>query len=54
MQGGGDAYGEGGARARIEEGQSVTFNDSQLRDYYTDSLPPPDSFDEFVRQRDDR
>jgi hypothetical protein len=54
MQGGGDAYGEGGARARIEEGQSVTFNDSGLRDYYTDSLPPPDSFDEFVRQRDGR
>ena len=54
MQGGGDAYGEGGARARIEEGQSVTFNDSGLRDYYTDSLPPPDSFDEFVRQRDSR
>jgi len=54
MQGGGDAYGEGGARSRIEEGQSVTFNDSALRDYYTDSLPPPDSFDEFVRQRDAR
>ncbi|HEX3125400.1 MAG TPA: DUF6600 domain-containing protein, partial [Rhodanobacteraceae bacterium] len=54
LQGGGDAYGEGGARSRIEEGQSVTFNDSALRDYYTDSLPPPDSFDEFVHQRDAR
>ncbi|HSE12121.1 MAG TPA: DUF6600 domain-containing protein, partial [Rudaea sp.] len=54
LLGGGDAYGEAGARARIEEGQSVTFNDSQLRDYYTDSLPPPDSFDEFCRQRDNR
>ncbi|HET7065316.1 MAG TPA: DUF6600 domain-containing protein [Rudaea sp.] len=54
LQGGGDAYGEGGARSRIEEGQSVTFNDSGLRDYYTDSLPPPDSFDEFCRQRDGR
>ena len=54
LQGGGDAYGEGGARSRIEEGQSVTFNDSGLRDYYTDSLPRPDSFDEFCRQRDDR
>jgi len=52
LQGGGDAYGEGGARSRIEEGQSVTFNDSGLRDYYTDSLPRPDSFDEFCRQRD--
>jgi FecR protein. len=54
LQGGGDAYGENGARSRIEEGQSVTFNDSGLRDYYTDSLPPPDSFDEFCRQRDGR
>ncbi len=54
LQGGGDAYGEGGARARLEEGQSVTFNDSALRDYYTDSLPPPDSFDAFVRERDGR
>ncbi len=54
LQGGGDAYGEGGARSRIEEGQSVTFNDSALRDYYTDSLPPPDSFDAFVRERDGR
>ena len=25
-----------------------------MRDYYTDSLPRPDSFDEFCRQRDDR
>jgi len=54
LQGGGDAYGEDGARSRLEEGQSVTFNDSRLRDYYTDSLPRPDGFDEFCRQRDDR
>jgi len=53
-QGGGDAYGEGGARFRIEEGQSVTFNDSQLRDYIADALPPPDAFDEFIGQRDSR
>ena len=32
FRGGGDAYGEGGARFRIEEGQSVRFNDSALRD----------------------
>ena len=54
VQGGGDAYGEDGARFRVEEGQSVTFNDSQLRDYYTDSLPPPDDFDQFIIQRNGR
>ena len=54
LHGGGDAYGENDARARIEEGQSVTFNDSALRDYSTDSLPRPDAFDEFIAQRDQR
>jgi len=54
MQGGGDAYGEDGARFRVEEGQSVTFNDSTLRDYYTDAIPPPDDFDGFVQERDSR
>ena len=54
LSGDGDAYGEGGARFRIEQGQSVTFNDSQLRDYYTDALPQPDSFDRFCQERDHR
>ena len=54
MHGGGDAYGENDARFRIEEGQSVTFRDSALRDYYTASLPRPDAFDEFIAQRDQR
>jgi len=54
LHGGGDAYGENDARARIDEGQSVTFNDSALRDYTTDSLPPPDAFDEFIAQRNQR
>jgi hypothetical protein len=54
LRGAGDAYGEDGARFRIEEGQFVTFNDSQLRDYYTDSLPRPDDFDDFIAQRDER
>ena len=54
MHGGGDAYGENGARFRIEEGQSVTFRDSALRDYFTGSLPRPDAFDDFIAQRDQR
>ena len=54
LHGGGDAYGENDARFRIEEGQSVTFRDSALRDYYTASLPRPDAFDEFIAQRDQR
>jgi hypothetical protein len=54
LRGGGDAYGENGARFRIEEGQSVTFNDSQLRDYYTGALPRPDAFDDFCMQRNGR
>jgi hypothetical protein len=54
LHGGGDAYGENDARFRIEEGQSVRFNDSALRDYYTSSLPRPDAFDEFIAQRNQR
>jgi hypothetical protein len=54
LSGGGDVYGEGGARFRVEEGQSVTFNDSQLQDYYTSNLPAPDAFDDFCHQRDQR
>jgi hypothetical protein len=54
LSGGGDVYGEGGARFRVEEGQSVTFNDSQLQDYYVNDLPRPDAFDDFCHQRDQR
>jgi hypothetical protein len=54
ISGGGDVYGEGGARFRVEEGQSVTFNDSQLQDYAMNDLPAPDAFDDFCHQRDRR
>jgi len=54
LSGGGDVYGEGGARFRVEEGQSVTFNDSQLQDYAVSDLPRPDAFDDFCHQRDQR
>jgi len=54
FRGGGDAYGEGGARFRIEEGQSVRFNDSALRDYESNSIPHPDDFDRFCFARDSR
>ena len=54
LSGGGDVYGEGGARFRVDEGQSVTFNDSTLQDYYTSDLPQPDAFDDFCHQRDRR
>ena len=54
LSGGGDVYGEGGARFRVDEGQSVTFNDSQLQDYAVNDLPQPDAFDAFCHQRDQR
>jgi hypothetical protein len=54
LSGGGDVYGEGGARFRVEEGQSVSFNDSQLQDYAVNDLPRPDAFDDFCHQRDQR
>ena len=54
LQGGGEAYGEGGARFRIEEGQSVTFNDPQLQSYESADVPRPDDFDTFNQQRDHR
>src|SRR5882724_4420055 len=54
FHGGGDTYGEGNARFRVEEGQSVTFNDAQLQDYQSNALPPPDEFDNFSRERDTR
>ncbi|MGH8121678.1 MAG: DUF6600 domain-containing protein, partial [Rudaea sp.] len=54
FHGGGDAYGEAGARFRIEEGQSVRFNDPQLRDYVSNSVPNADDFDRFCFERDGR
>jgi len=54
LSGGGDVYGEGGARFRVDEGQSVTFNDSQLQNYLVSDLPQPDAFDDFCHQRDRR
>jgi hypothetical protein len=54
FHGGGDTYGEGNARFRVEEGQSVTFNDAQLQNYQSNSLAQPDDFDNFIRERDRR
>ncbi|MBS0583830.1 MAG: hypothetical protein JSS42_12085 [Proteobacteria bacterium] len=54
FRGGGDAYGEAGARFRIEEGQSIRFNDPQLRDYVSNGVPSPDDFDRFSFERDGR
>ncbi|HZP65985.1 MAG TPA: DUF6600 domain-containing protein [Rudaea sp.] len=54
LHGGGDAYGEGGARFRVEEGQAVTFNDPQLQNYDAAGIPRPDDFDDFALQRDHR
>ena len=54
LQGGGDAYGEGGARFRVEEGQSVTFNDPQLQAYDVAAIPRRDDFDNFYTERDHR
>jgi len=54
FHGGGDAYGEAGARFRIEEGQSVRFNNPQLADYDSNPVPSPDEFDRFCFERDGR
>jgi hypothetical protein len=54
LNGGGDVYGEGGARFAVEEGQSVTFRDPQLRDYQVNDLPRADAFDDFCHERDTR
>jgi hypothetical protein len=54
LNGGGDVYGEGGARFAVEEGQSVTFRDAQLRDYQVNDLPRPDPFDDVCHERDTR
>ncbi len=52
FHGSGDAYGESGARFRVEEGQSVRFNDAQLHDYASNNVPNPDDFDRFCFARD--
>ncbi|MBS0557122.1 MAG: hypothetical protein JSR27_06880 [Proteobacteria bacterium] len=54
LSGGGDVYGEGGTRFAVNEGQSVTFNDPQLRDYRVSGLPGTDAFDDFCHSRDTR
>ena len=54
MHGGGDVYGEGGARFHVDEGQSVSFSDPQLQNYQSADLPQPDEFDQFALQRDAR
>ena len=51
MRGSGDAVGEGGNRVRVDEGQRVVFNDSQLSDYQTVDLRAGDSFDSYVKER---
>ena len=52
-RGGGDAIGEAGKRIRIEEGQSVRFNNSQLNvnDYQVSQIGAPDAFDSFATER---
>jgi len=50
-RGSGSAVGEGGNRVRIDEGQRVVFNDSQLSDYQTADLRGGDSFDTYVKER---
>ena len=54
LNGGGDVYGEGGTRFAVEEGQSVSFRDPQLRDYQVNDLPRPDAFDDFCHEHDAR
>jgi len=53
-RGSGDAIGEGGKRIRIEEGQSLRFNDSQLNDYQVNQIGAPDAFDSFSTERAQR
>jgi hypothetical protein len=54
MHGGGDVYGEGGARFHVDEGQSVTFADPQLQNYQSADIPQADDFDQFAMSRDRR
>ena len=54
-RGGGEIYGEGGTRVSIGEGQALTFDNPQLRDYRTVRVAERgDDFDGFVSTRDQR
>ena len=53
-RGGGAIYGEGGAKVQIGEGQVLTFDNPQLRDYRTARVEQRDAFDAFVVERDRR
>jgi hypothetical protein len=50
-RGSGDAVGEGGNRIRVDEGQRLVFNDSQLQNYQTADLRNNDGFDTYVTER---
>ena len=52
-RGGGEAVGEGGKRVSIEEGQSIRFNDSGLKDYQV-NVSSPDDFDRYCSARKER
>lgn len=49
----GEAWGEGAAYV-VGAGQQYTFQGEGLRDYYVDSLPPPDEFDRWSFDRNRR
>src|SRR6266540_2721792 len=49
----GEAWGEGAAYV-VGAGQQYTFQGEGLRDYYVDSLPPPDEFDRWSLDRNRR
>ena len=53
-RGGGEIYGEGGTRVSIAEGQALTFDNAQLRDYRSARVADGDAFDGFVNTRDQR
>ena len=53
-RGGGAIYGEGGTKVQIGEGQVLTFDNPQLRDYRTARVEQRDDFDNFVADRDRR
>ena len=52
-RGGGEAVGEGGKRVAIEEGQSIRFNDSGLKDYRV-NVSSPDDFDLYCTRRSEK
>ncbi|HET7062896.1 MAG TPA: DUF6600 domain-containing protein [Rudaea sp.] len=52
-RGGGEVVGEGGKRVAVEEGQSIRFNDSGLKDYQV-NVSSPDDFDLYCTKRNER